>query len=71
MGEDRLSNMEGIGTVLIKMFNGMVWELKKVSFVLAQRPITLILMMINSCSYSTNDIVFIDFRFSIMILVGV
>jgi len=35
MGEDRLSNMEGIGTVLIKMFDGMVWELKKVSFVLA------------------------------------
>ena len=25
---------------------------------LAQRPITLILMMINSCSYSTNDLVF-------------
>ena len=27
--------------------------------VLAQRPITLVLMMINSCSYSTNDLVFI------------
>ena len=26
---------------------------------LAQRPITLVLMMINSCSYSTNDLVFI------------
>ena len=26
--------------------------------VLAQRPITLVLMMINSCSYSTNDLVF-------------
>jgi len=25
---------------------------------LAQRPITLALMMINSCSYSTNDLVF-------------
>ena len=25
---------------------------------LAQRPITLVLMMINSCSYSTNDLVF-------------
>jgi len=27
--------------------------------ILAQRPITLFLMMINSCSYSTNDLVFI------------
>ena len=25
---------------------------------LAQRPITLVLMMINSCSYSTNDLMF-------------
>ena len=25
---------------------------------LAQKPITLVLMMINSCSYSTNDLVF-------------
>ena len=25
---------------------------------LARRPITLVLMMINSCSYSTNDLVF-------------
>ena len=27
-------------------------------FLLAQRPTTLVLMMINSCSYSTNDLVF-------------
>jgi len=27
-------------------------------YMLAQRPITLVLMMINSCSYSTNDLVF-------------
>ena len=26
--------------------------------VLAQRPISLVLIMINSCSYSTNDLVF-------------
>ena len=31
-------------------------------FLLAQRPITLILMMINSCSYSINDIVFNKFQ---------
>ena len=29
------------------------------STLLAQRPIALVLMMINSCSYSTNDLVFI------------
>ena len=39
--------------------------------VLAQRPITLVLMMINSCSYSTNDLVFIKFQIFIKILVGV
>ena len=43
-------------------------ELNKIKFqliesllenLLAERPITLVLMMINSCSYSTNDLVFI------------
>jgi len=29
---------------------------------LAQRPITVVLMMINSCSYSTNDHVIIQFQ---------
>ena len=29
---------------------------------LAQRPITLVLMMINSCSYSTNDLVLFKFQ---------
>ena len=29
---------------------------------LAQRPITLVLMMINSYSYSTNDLVFNKFQ---------
>ena len=29
---------------------------------LAQRPITLVLMMINSCSYGTNDLVFNQFQ---------
>ena len=31
-------------------------------FLLAQMPITLALMMINSYSYSTNDLVFIKFE---------
>ena len=29
---------------------------------LAQRPSTLVLMMINSCSYSTNDLIFNKFQ---------
>ena len=30
MGDDRPCKMEGIGTVQIKMFDEMVWELKEV-----------------------------------------
>ena len=33
MGDDRPCNMEGIGTVQIKMFDGMVLELKEVRYV--------------------------------------
>ena len=33
MGDNRPCNMEGIGTVLIKMFDGMVQELKEVRYV--------------------------------------
>ena len=51
-GSPRLTVYED---VLYSRDNCLVWMM----FVLAQRPITLILMMINSCSYSTNDLVFI------------
>ena len=47
----------------------LYYELNHISFddskntlMLAQRPITLVLMMINSCSYSTNDLVFNKFQ---------
>ena len=33
MGDDRPCHMEGIGTILVKMFDGMVRELKDVSYV--------------------------------------
>jgi len=33
MGDDRPFNMEGIGTIQIKMFDGIVRELKKVRYV--------------------------------------
>ena len=33
MGDDRPCHMEGIGTVLIKMFDGMVRELKDVRYI--------------------------------------
>ena len=50
----------------------MEMKLKEmVMLMLAQRPITLVLMMINSCSYSTNDLCLLSFRYSIKILVCV
>jgi len=33
MGDDRLCNMEGISTIQIKMFDGMVRELKEMRYV--------------------------------------
>ena len=36
---------------------------------LARRPITLILLMTNSCSYGTNGLIFIKFQISIKIIV--
>ena len=33
MGDDRPCHMEGIGTVLVKMFDGIVQELKDVRYV--------------------------------------
>ena len=33
MSDDRPCNMKGIGTVFIKMFDGMVQELKKVRYI--------------------------------------
>ena len=33
MSDDHPCNIEGNGTVRIKMFDGMVWELKKVRYV--------------------------------------
>ena len=38
------------------------WSTAPRSWLLAQRPITLVLMMINSCSYSTHDLVFNKFQ---------
>ena len=34
MGDDHPCNMEGIGTIQIKMFDGMIRELKKVRYVI-------------------------------------
>ena len=42
-----------------------------VQTLLAQRPIALVLMMINSFSYSTNDLVFSKSQIYVKILVGV
>ena len=42
-------------------YNSMSFIIKKGEIV-GPKPITLVLMMINSCSYSTNDLVFIQFQ---------
>jgi len=39
--------------------------------IVARKPITLVLMMINSCSYSTNDLVLYKFQILNKLLVGV
>ena len=33
MGNDHPCNMKGIGIVCVKMFDGMVWEMKEVRYV--------------------------------------
>ena len=43
----------------LKSINFYWYLLFHTYILLAQRPITLVLMMINSCSYSTNDLMFI------------
>ena len=45
--------------------------LKLETEMLVQRPITLVLMMSNSCSYSTNYLVFIKFQILAKILVDI
>ena len=45
-------------TLIHAYINPWVLSSSKRGRLLAQRPITLVLMMINSCSYSTNNLVF-------------
>ena len=57
-----------LGKGILKVSSGSLVVLKGIRrnnvyyLMLAQRPITLVLMMINSCSYSTNDLVFNKFQ---------
>ena len=44
------------------MRGGQVCKVVDMGALLAQRPIALGLMMINPCSYSTNDLVLIQFQ---------
>ena len=44
------------------IYNSMSFVIIKRGRLLAQRPITLVLMMINSCSYNANDLVLIKFQ---------
>jgi len=49
-----------LSSIVVPVYDAHV--LKHRTCVLAQKPITLVLMMINSYSYSTNDLVFIKFQ---------
>ena len=54
------------------IYNSMSLSSSKGGRLLAQRPSILVLMMINSCSYSfTNNLVIFSLRYLIKILVGV
>ena len=44
------------------IYNSSSFVIIKRGRLLAQRPITLVLMMINSCSYNINDLVLIKFQ---------
>ena len=51
------------------MYNSMSFVIIKKGRLLAQKPITLVLKLINSCNYSINDLVVFKFQILIKILV--
>ena len=53
------------------IYNSMSFVIIKKGRLLAQKQITLVLMMINSYSYNTNDLVFNNFQIFDQILVGI
>jgi len=50
MSDDRLYNMEGIGTVRIKMFDGMVQKLKEVQYVYQLKKILIFVGVLEALS---------------------
>jgi len=73
MGDDRPCNMEGIWTVQIKMFDGMVRELKKVRYVpqLKRNLILVGVLKILGREVSIRDGVLKMIRGSMVIVKGV
>jgi len=73
MGDDRPCKMEGIGTVQIKIFDGMVRELKKVRYVpqLKRNLISVGALEILGLEVSIRDGVLKMTKSSIVILKGV
>ena len=73
MGDDRRCNMEGISIVQIKMFDGMVRELKKVRYVsqLKMNLISVGVLKILGLEVSIRDSVLKMTKDSIVVLKGV
>ena len=73
MCDDRSCNIEGIGRVLIKMFDGMVWELKEVRYIsqLKKNLISIGVFKTLGLEVSIKDGVLKMTRGSIVILKGV
>ena len=53
--EEILKMIFSLFILILIIRTSKIWE--SCTYVLAQRPIALVLMIINSCSYSTNDLV--------------
>jgi len=73
MSDDCLCNIKGIGTIFIKMFNRMVWELKEVRYVpqLKKNLISVGALKALDVEVSTRDGVLKMTRGSMVILKGV
>jgi len=73
MGDDHLYNMKGIGTILIKMFDGMVRKLRKVRYVpqLKRNLISVGVLKALGLKVSVRDGVLKMTRGSMVILKGI
>jgi len=60
MNDDHICNMDGVGTVLIKMFDGMVRELKDVRYIpqIKKNLISVVALEAHGLEFSDRDRLF-------------